>query len=194
MVYWAWFVLYILEYDLTYFYGPFSSFLFFHKEKTKILSQCGVTLCVCAVCQANTQQPQDLSLSLLVYDFHFIVICLCLRLCLNYLFFLLHSLPREGKGQRRHDFVFLPLPFLVCFTYRGTQFLSFRSCVTEGKKSPTVPQPPPPLPSILHTVDQTDSASLKVIVAGVIPLGWMCMVCTFCLPLQELTTTTTRTK
>lgn len=37
---------------------------------------------------------------------------------------------------------------------------------------------PPHLPSILHTVDQTDSASLKVIVAGLIPLGWMCMVCT----------------
>lgn len=74
-------------------------------------------------------------------------------------------------------------PFLVCFTYQGTQFLSSRSFVTESKNIKLSPY----LPSILHIVDQTDSASLKVIVSGVILLGWMCMVCTF-FPLQELKT------
>jgi len=63
--------------------------------------------------------------------------------------------------------LFLPLPFPVCFTCQGTQFFSSTNCVTEGKKIQPFPHPP----SILHIVDQTDSASLKVIVAGVIPLG-----------------------
>lgn len=84
---------------------------------------------------------------------------------------LLHSLHRAGKGQCRQDFIFLP--FLCALLPK--ELSSSRSCVTEGKKI----QLSPHLPSILHTVDQSDSASLKVIVAGLIPLGWMCMVCTF---------------
>lgn len=175
MVYWAWFVLYILEYVLTYFYCPFSSFF---RKKTKIptLSQCEVPLC-CVVCQANTQQPQDFSPSLMVSDFifHCHLFLSEALLILSLLPSLLHNLHREGKGRRRQGCLFLPPLFLVCFTYQGTQFLSSRSCVTEGKKIQLSPHPP----SILHIVDQTDSASLKVIVAGVIPLGWMCMVCTF---------------
>lgn len=39
--------------------------------------------------------------------------------------------------------------------------------MAEGKTIQLSPHPP----SILHVVDQADSASLKVIVAGVIPLG-----------------------
>lgn len=96
---------------------------------------------------------------------------------------LVHRLHREGKGQCRHDFFFSPSLFLVYFTYQGTRLLPSRSCVAEGKTIQLSPHPP----SILHVVDQADSASLKVIVAGVIPLGWMCTVCTsFFFPLQEL--------
>lgn len=81
---------------------------------------------------------------------------------------------RERAIQARVSFS--PLSCVLYLPeYQGTQFFSSRSCMTEGKKIQTFPHPP----SILHVVDQTDSASLKVIVAGVIPLGWMCMVCTF---------------
>lgn len=141
--------------------------------------------CLCVVCQANMQQPQDFLPSLLVSDFifHCHWFLSWALLILSLLSSLLHNLHRQGTGQCRQDFLFLPLPFLVCFTYQGTRFLSSRSFVTEGKNIKLSPCPP----SILHTVDQTDSASLKVIVSGVIPLGWMCVVCTF-FPLQELKT------
>lgn len=143
MVYWAWFVLYILEYDLTYFYCPFSSF--FHEEKTEIptLSQCEVPLCLCVVCQANTQQPQDFSPSLLASDFTFhchLVLSESL-LILSLLSSLLHSLHREGRGQYRQEF--LSLPFLVCFTYPSTKELSSSLLgvvwlkVKKYKRSPT---------------------------------------------------------
>lgn len=80
----------------------------------------------------------------------------------------LYNLHKKGKGQCRQNFLFFLPPFLVCFTYQGTPFLSARSYVAEGKN--TVRCFPHP-PSILHIVDQTDSASPKVIVAGVILLG-----------------------
>lgn len=143
MVYWAWFVLYILEYDLTYFYCPFSSF--FHEEKTETptLSQCEVPLCLCVVCQANTQQPQDFSPSLLVSNFtfhcHLVLSEALLRLPL--LSSLLHSLHREGRGQYRQDS--FPFPLLACFTYPSTKGLSSSLLgavwlrVNKYKRSPT---------------------------------------------------------